>query len=95
MNSPGLIPAALIALSVTAMTAGTQLVPFGQATVLVRVSARAPEAALAAAAATDAALVRIPAPGFAVLRGNASRIRALLGLAVVWQGTAACSSPDP
>lgn len=95
MSISALIPAAMIALSVTAATAGAQLVPSGEATVLVRVSSGTPEAALAAAASADAALVRIPAAGFAVLHGNASHIRTALGLAVVWQGAAACSSPDP
>ncbi len=91
-------PAALIALTVTAALAGAELMPSGDATVLVRVPAGgsgAPaDAALRAAAAADAAFVGVPAPGFAVLHGDASRIRAALGLTTAWKGSAPCS-PTP
>lgn len=91
MTGLELAPAALLAASVTAALAYAQLVPFGDAMVLVRVPPR-PEAALMAAAKAGAALVSTPAPGFAILHGDASRIRAVLGLAVTWQGRAPCSS---
>nr|WP_321984563.1 hypothetical protein [uncultured Lichenicoccus sp.] len=87
-----LAPAALIALAVLAGAVGRELLPAGEATVLVRVAPGLREAPLLAAAGTGAALVAIPAPGFAVLHGNAARIRSVLGLAVVWPGNAPCSS---
>lgn len=92
MKIPELAPAALITLLVTATLAGAQLLPFGQAVLLVRTATDRPAAAVAAASAADASLVTIPAPGFAVLYGDASRVRRALGLAVAWQGKAPCAS---
>ena len=98
MRVVDLVPAALLAGTVAAVLAGAELLPLGTATVLVRVAAAAPAdqlaTALAAAAAGDAALVSVPAPGFAVLHGDAARIRAALGLTVVWNGAAQCA-PKP
>jgi hypothetical protein len=72
------------------MTAAHML-PFGCATVLARVPMGARGAALAAAA-SGASLVAIPSPGYAVLRGDAARIRAHLGLTVLWHGSAPCAT---
>ena len=85
-------PAAFIALVVVAGSITAQMLPQGQATLLVRVPPNLREAPLLAAARADAALVAIPAPGYAVLHGDAARIRSVSGLAVVWQGIATCSS---
>lgn len=83
-----------IALGVATLLAvmAGRLLPFGEATLLVRVADATPRAALAAAAAADAALVDIPRPGFAVLRGDAGHVRAALGLATLWKGLAPCST---
>ena len=86
-----LIPAAILAVAVTATIIASRLLPFGDATVLVRLADPTPAAALAAAAAADAVLVDIPLPGFAVLHGNASHIRASAGLATLWTGSASCA----
>ena len=88
-----IIPAAMIALSVTATLCVAQLLPFGKTMLLVRVSQAGIATALADASRADAALVGIPAPGFAVLYGDASRVRQALGLAVLWKGKAPCSPP--
>lgn len=88
-NLSDLTPAALITLLVTGVLISAQLIPVGEATVLVRLPADTP--ALSAAAAADAALVSVPAAGFAVLHGDAGHIRSVLGLAVTWQGAAPCS----
>ena len=85
-------PAAFIAFVVVAGSVAAQLLPQGEAVVLVRVPPALREAPLIAAARAGAALVAIPAAGYAVLHGDAARIRSISGLAVVWQGTAPCSS---
>ena len=92
MRVPELAPAVLITLAVTATLAGAQLLPFGKATLLVRTGIDMPAAAVAAAGVANATLVAIPAPGFAVLYGDASRIRKAVGLAVGWHGKASCAS---
>ena len=92
MKALDLAPAAVISLGVTMATLAAQLLPFGTATVLVRLADAAPASALRAAAGADAALVAIPAPGFAVLHGDAARVRAALGLAVLWKGRPPCST---
>jgi hypothetical protein len=92
MDWKALVPASLLALLATAALALVQLVPMGQATVLVRLTSAEPLAALTAAALSDAVLLEIPLAGFAVLRGDAARIRAVAGLAVAWRRNAPCSS---
>ncbi len=87
-----LVPAAMIAVCVTASLFAGQLFPFGQTLLLVRVPGVAAEAGLYAAAAADAAFVDRPAPGYAVLYGDASQVRRALGLAVAWKGLAPCST---
>ena len=89
MTARDLLPAAAIAALVTLSLATARLLPFGVATVLVRAADAA--TALRVAASADAALVGIPAPGFAVLHGDAARVRAAAGLAVQWKGSAPCS----
>lgn len=86
-----IIPAAGLALSVTAILCGLQLMPFGKEMLLVRVHAENPGSALMAAAIADAAFVSSPAPGFIVVYGEASKVRTALGLAVPWKGNAPCS----
>jgi hypothetical protein len=86
-----IIPAAGLALSVTALICGMQLMPFGRGMFLVRVHDSDPTAALMQAASAGAAFVRSPAPGFAVVYGEAARVRAALGLTVPWIGNAPCS----
>ena len=86
-----IIPAAGLALSVTAVLCGLQLMPFGEGMLLVRVHGDDPRSALRAAAMANAAFVSIPAPGFVVVYGEASKVRAALGLAVPWKGNAPCS----
>jgi hypothetical protein len=85
-------PAVLIGLFLTVTAVISQLMPVGDVSVLVRLPDKALDSALASAAAADAALVLIPSPGFAVLHGDAARIRAALGLAVLWKGSAPCST---
>jgi hypothetical protein len=88
-----LIPAAAIAVATTAAVCAAQLLPFGQTMLLVRVPGDGTGPALVAASVADAALVGLPAPGFAVVYGDASQVRRALGLAVRWKGTASCSPP--
>jgi hypothetical protein len=85
-----LAPPTLLTLVVIGSLAAAQVMPLGVTTVLVRVSDTTTKGALLAAAAADSALVSQPAPGFAVLYGDASHIRNRLGLAVRWQGSAPC-----
>ncbi len=83
-----------MAVGVTALVCAAQLLPFGRTMLLVRVAGDGPGPALAAASVADAALVGMPAPGFAVVYGDASQVRRALGLAVRWKGSALCS-PHP
>ena len=87
-------PATALAVLITTVLAGTQLLPVGRGMLLVRVPDGGAEGALAAAAWADATLVSTPAPGFAVLYGDASQVRRALGLAVTWKGLAPCL-PNP
>jgi hypothetical protein len=87
-----LAPAMLIGVCLTCAAASTQLVPIGEELLLVRLKDPGPDAALSAALAAEATLVTIPAPGFAVLYGDASRTRAALGLTTLWRGSASCST---
>ncbi len=89
-----LVPAASIAVAVTAVVCTAQILPFGRTMLLVRVPGDGTGPALVAASVADAALVGIPAPGFAVVYGDASQVRRALGLAVRWKGIASCS-PQP
>ncbi len=91
MAARDLIPATTLSLYVCATLAAAHVHPSGEAIVLVRVPNN-PRAAALAAAATGAALVALPSPGFAVLHGDAARIRARLGLTVLWQGGAPCAT---
>lgn len=85
-------PAVLIGLILTTSVVISQLMPWGEASVLVHLPDKAPSSALAAAAAADATFVMTPSPGFAVLHGDAARIRAVLGMTILWKGKAPCST---
>jgi hypothetical protein len=91
MAARDLIPSTALTLCVCATIAAAHVLPLGRATVLVRVP-QDERHALLKAAESGAALVSLPAPGFAVLRGDAARIRAHLGLSVLWQGAAPCAT---
>ena len=85
------LPAALIGVTVTLALAAAQLMPQGQATVLVRMPSG--RAAATPLAASHAALLSSPAPGYAVLHGDAARIRAAFGAAVLWRGALCGAAP--
>jgi len=85
------VPAMAIAVLVTAALAGAMLFPVGKTILLVRLPQEGVAAALTAAALADVVFVSIPAPGYAVLYGEASQVRRALGLAVPWKGNALCS----
>ncbi len=85
-----IMPAVGLAVSVTAVIAGLQLMPFGKAMLLVRVRDADPRSALVAAAMAGGTLIGIPAPGFAVVYADASKTRSAVGLAVTWKGNALC-----
>ena len=87
-----LLPAALLALLLAIVSATAQMLPFGQADLLIRVPDPSHGSALLLAARSGATLISLPAPGFAVLHGDAAQVRAASGLAVVWKGRAACST---
>ena len=91
MRVSEIIPASGLALSVIATLCGLQLMPFGKGMYLVRVDGEDPGSALMAAATANAALVSNPAPGFAVVYGEASEVRTALGLALPWKGNPPCS----
>jgi hypothetical protein len=83
-------PAALIALCAALVPATAALLPMGETMMVVRV---APDGGAArAAAAAGAALVRVPAPGYAVLWGDAARARRALGLVADWKGIGPCTN---
>lgn len=86
-----MLPALLLGLCVTGSLCAAELMPTGREMVAIRV---AHESALRMAAASGADLVSLPAPGFAVLYGDARRIRAVAGVAWHWTGHAPCS-PGP
>jgi hypothetical protein len=90
MRPTDFLPAILMTSVVTLVLGSLPLLPVGEATVLVRVPPGQPVAALRTAAAAGAVLVSEPAPGFAVLHGDAARIRTVSGLVVTWKGAPAC-----
>ena len=93
-NAKDLVPALTIAASAAAALCAAELLPFGKTMLLVRLPREGVEAALTAAAKADAAFVGIPAPGYAVIYGEASQVRGALGLAVPWKETKLCSPPS-
>ena len=97
MNGPRLrdgIPAAMIAVFVTSAALAAHLLPYGRQAVLVRVVPADATTAVREAARARAVFVSMPLPGFAVLYGDATLIRAALGLAPLWTGNAPCT-PRP
>jgi hypothetical protein len=93
MTASDLLAPFLITTFTGAAMALAQCLPLGSATVLIR--AATPDMALALAARSGAALVALPAPGFAVLHGDAARIRGNAGRTTLWQGAAQCSASRP
>jgi hypothetical protein len=92
-NRIELLPAALTALLTVAVLCVAELMPFGRAMLLVRVPSTGAEGAMIAAASAGAALVSVPSPGYAVVYGDAAKVRGALGLAIPWKGLASCFSP--
>jgi hypothetical protein len=88
-----LVPAVIIAVSAAAALCAAELLPFGKTMLLVRLSGEGVGPALAAAAAANSAFVGIPAPGYAVIYGEASQVRGALGLAIPWKEVDLCSTP--
>lgn len=86
------LPAALLSVVMLSAILVAQLMPVGRHMLLVRVGQTGPQAAIAAAAAADAALVSEPKAGFAVVFGDAATIRRSFGIAVLWNGDPSCSS---
>ena len=66
--------------------------PFGKGVLLVRARDSTPASALMRAAVADADFVSIPARGFAVVYGDAAKVRAVFGLATPWKGGAPCAA---
>ncbi|MCB4822536.1 hypothetical protein [Roseicella aerolata] len=62
----------------------------GEGPVLVRIGPSGLTRLAADPTLADIALIDLPAPGFALLRGDVPRIRAAFGLAVAWKGRPAC-----
>jgi|GEM_PF-4093448 len=91
-NAADLLPAVALMLMIVGMITGLQLMPYGRKMLLVRLHDADPQSALKAAAMAQAAFVGSPAPGFAIVYGQAARVRAALGLAVVWKGNGLCSA---
>lgn len=85
-----LAPALGLACLVTATLAVVELLPGGSGFALVRLGSRGIADVLAMPALADVAVVGLPAPGFAILRGDLGRIRAALGQAVPWPHGALC-----
>jgi len=91
MRPRDLLPSLTLALSVTLVIAGSQLLPGDDAPVLVRLGDGGLERLFADPGLQDIALLDTPAAGFAVLKGNAGRIRSPLGLTVAWNGKSPCT----
>jgi hypothetical protein len=86
-----LIPAVGLALFVMTFLCGLQIFPVGNKMLLVRVRNDEARSVLMMAGMADVALVAIPAPGLAVVYGEASKVRTAFGLAITWNGNAPCS----
>jgi|GEM_PF-6659955 len=89
------LPSAALAIAVPLVLLWRQLTPEGSSPVLVHLGQTEAPYAFAAAAEADAAVLAIPAPGYVVLRGDAARIRHVLGLTVAWHGRAGCGEGAP
>lgn len=93
MRLRDMLPAFALLLLATGAVAAHRLLPEGEATLAVRLD-RAPDGLDGALALPGVALLDLPAPGLAVLRGDAAAIRARFGLSISWQGRPPCS-PAP
>jgi hypothetical protein len=91
MTSAHFAPAGLIGLIAVLPSLALRVLPTGPATVLVRTGAE-PGAAADVAVRSGAVLMSVPAPGYAVLTGDGSRIRTVTGLAVQWNSIFLCRS---
>jgi hypothetical protein len=89
------VPALALASAATFVLLWASLVPSGTATMLARLPSTQQNAAIVAAADADAALLSAPRPGYAVLRGDATKIRHALHFAIGWEGAAGCAAPSP
>ncbi len=92
MTARDVLPAAALLLLVTGVLAVAHLRPSGAGLFLVRLGPAGVAGLLGSRALADVDLVAIPAPGFAVLHGDAGRIRSVAGLTVAWEGGVACSA---
>lgn len=92
MHGRDLIPALTLAFLVTTGIAAGRLLPQGDMPVLVHVGSSGLANAFQKPGMADVLLVGLPAPGFAILKGNAAKIRAALGLTISWQGRVPCLS---
>lgn len=86
-----LLPALAMSLVATIAITASRLLPSGDGLVLVRLGPSGFSGALDAPDMADIALVDLPAPGFAVLRGDAAQIRSVFGAGLRWKGNAPCS----
>lgn len=89
MTAVQIAPAGLIGLLAVFPPIAMRVWPMGPATVLVRTGAE-PGAAAREAARSGSVLMSIPAPGYAVMSGDASRIRTVGGFAVRWDQPLLC-----
>lgn len=84
--------AAIIGVVVVGGLCAAPLLPFGKSLLLVRLATDGKDPAATIAARAGAELVNIPAPGYAVIFGDAATARAAFGVAVAWRGLALCAA---
>ncbi|MCK8784220.1 hypothetical protein M0638_07495 [Roseomonas sp. NAR14] len=94
MRIRDLMPALAMATLVPLAMAPGRLLPEGDTPVLVRLGNAGLERLLRQPSLAEVRLLALPAPGYAVLRGDTALIRSTFGSAVAWQGVSTCS-PDP
>lgn len=85
----GYLPAMAIGVLVIGGVAAQRLLPTGEGQLLVRAPGGV-AALIDKAGRAGAAIMAVPAEGFAILHGDAARIRAELGPAVKWEGRFGC-----
>ena len=86
-----IIPAAVFFIFITLIIFGIQLMPFGKGMFVIRIDKSNSKSALMADVMADISFVSIPAPGFVVVYGEASKLRGAFGLVTPWKGNAPCS----
>lgn len=92
MRFRDLLPAMVLSALATTFMLGGRLLPSGERPVLVRLGAEGLGELFRDPALAEVALVDLPAPGFAVLRGGAAAIRSAFGLTVAWKENPPCST---